>query len=162
MASKSTRTNAADTADRNANPITDEAGTHPVGVGLGAAAAGAAGAVAGPIGAVVGAVAGAVAGGYAGKGISESVDPTVEDAYWRENHTTRPYHDASIEYDYYAPAYKYGWESRAKYADKSFAVVERDLERGWNSSKPNSRLTWNQAKLATEDTWDRAHNRARG
>src|ERR1700742_2297744 len=103
--------------DANRDPITGEPGAHPVGTGLGTAAGGAAagaagGAAAGPVGAVVGAVAGGIVGGLAGKSIAESIDPTAEDAYWRENHAGRPYHDASITYDDLAPAYRHGWESR--------------------------------------------------
>src|SRR3954454_6291356 len=93
-------------ADTNPDPITGEHGSHPVGVGLGGAAGGAAagalgGAVGGPVGAAVGAVVGAVAGGLAGKGVAESIDPTVEDAYWRENYTSRPYYEQGTIYDDY-------------------------------------------------------------
>src|SRR3954463_13774531 len=81
--------------DRNPDPITGAPGSHPIGTGVGAAGAGAAGAaigaVAGPVGAAVGAVVGAVAGGLAGKGVAEAVNPTEEDAYWRDNYSTRPY-----------------------------------------------------------------------
>ena len=67
-----------------------------VGTAVGGAAAGAAGgAMAGPVGTVAGAVIGGVAGGLAGKGIAESIDPTVEDAYWRENYANRSYYDQS-------------------------------------------------------------------
>ncbi len=81
--------------DRNPDPITNEAGAHPVGVGVGAAVTGAltgaaAGALGGPIGAAVGVVAGAVAGGLGGKAVAESIDPTVEDKYWREAYPSRP------------------------------------------------------------------------
>ena len=81
--------------DANRDPITDAAGSHPVGTGVGALAGGAAagaaaGTVAGPVGTVVGAAVGAVAGGLAGKGIAEQIDPTVEDAYWRDNYSSRP------------------------------------------------------------------------
>ena len=73
-------------ADANRDPITGEPGAHPVGTGLGTAAGGAAagaaaGLAAGPVGAAVGAVVGGVAGGLAGKGIAESINPTVEEAY---------------------------------------------------------------------------------
>src|SRR2546430_1295573 len=96
--------------DVHPDPITGEPGAHPVGTGIGAAAAGVAGmaigGAAGPIGAGVGAVVGALAGGLAGKEITESIDPTVEDAYWRENYSSRPYVDQSTSYDDYAPAYR--------------------------------------------------------
>ena len=150
----------ADDRDLNRDPITDEPGAHPVGVGIGATAGGAAagaaaGAVAGPIGVVVGAAAGAVAGGYAGKAIAEAVDPTVEDAYWRDSYRNRPYYDQSVGYDEYAPAYRYGWESRGRYGSQRFEDVESELERGWSKARSKSKLDWSRAKNATRDAWDR-------
>ena len=84
--------------DANRDPITGAPGSHPAGIGVGAVAGGrpagaAAGSVAGPVGTVVGAAVGAVAGGLAGKAIAEQIDPTREDAYWRENYSGRPYVD---------------------------------------------------------------------
>jgi hypothetical protein len=146
--------------DTNRDPITGEPGAHPVGAGVGAAAAGAAagaagGMMAGPAGAVVGAVIGGVAGGLAGKGIAESIDPTAEDAYWRENYTNRPYYDQATTYESYQPAYQYGWESRGRYAGRSWDEAESDLRRDWEATKHSARLKWDKAKLATRDAWDR-------
>src|SRR6185295_15488728 len=108
----------------NRDPITNAPGAHPIGVGVGAtggAAAGAAiGSVAGPVGTAVGAIVGGVAGGLAGKGAAESVNPTVEDAYWRQNYSSRPYIDKGADYEAYRPAYRYGWESYDRHAGKSF------------------------------------------
>src|SRR5687767_11935979 len=92
--------------DANRDPITGAPGAHPVGTGLGAAAGGAAagaavGSVAGPVGTAAGIVAGAVVGGLAGKGIAEKIDPTVEDAYWRENYRNRQYVDQGSSYEAY-------------------------------------------------------------
>ena len=143
----------------NRDPLSGEQGAHPVGVGLGAAGAGAAGAaigsVAGPIGTAVGAVIGAVAGGLVGKGVAEAVDPTIEDAYWRDNYGSRPYAAAGTSYDDYAPAYRYGWESRGRHAGRSFDEVETDLARDWTNQSTPSRLTWAQARPATRDAWER-------
>lgn len=146
--------------DRNPDPITGAPGAHPVGVGIGAAGAGAAGAaigsVAGPVGTAVGAVVGAVAGGLAGKGVAEAVNPTAEEEYWRENYSTRPYVTAGETYTYeddYAPAYRYGWESRTQHTGRRYDEVESDLERGWERAKGKSRLGWERAKHATRDAW---------
>src|SRR4051812_35221837 len=87
-----------DKHDANRDPISGAPGAHPVGTGIGAAGAGAAGAAIGAalgpagsaVGGVVGAVVGALAGGLAGKGAAEAINPTDEDAYWRENYKTRP------------------------------------------------------------------------
>jgi hypothetical protein len=150
--------------DRNPDPITGAPGSHPVGTGIGAAGAGAAGvaigtAVGGPVGSVVGgaigAVVGAVAGGLAGKGIAEAIDPTTEDAYWRDNYSSRSYVRSGAKYDEYRPAYQYGWESRRANADKSFDQVEPTLSQNWNASRGSSGMTWEQARPACKDAWDR-------
>jgi hypothetical protein len=153
--------------DENRDPISGEPGAHPVGAGLGAAAGGAAagaaaGAVAGPIGAAVGAVVGGVGGGLVGKGMAEAFDPTVEDAYWRENYSHRPYYDPATSYEVYRPAYQYGWESRAQHAGRSFDEVEADLRRGWESTKASGGLAWEKAKLAARDAWHRIESAAGG
>jgi outer membrane lipoprotein SlyB len=143
--------------DTNPDPITGAPGSHPVGTGIGAATAGAAGAAIGSvvpgigtaIGGAVGAVVGAVAGGYAGKGIAEAIDPTAEEAYWRDEHRNRPYYKADYSYeDDYLPAYRYGYGS-------SETGDENSLRSGWESSRGKSRLTWDEAKLAVRDAWDR-------
>ena len=154
--------------DANRDPITKAPGSHPIGVGVGAAGGGAAGAAAGaaigaaatgpfaPVGAVVGTVVGAVAGGLAGKGVAEAVNPTAEDAYWRENYKTRPYAQGDLTYDDdYRPAYQYGWESRNRYKGRKFDEVESDLGRDWDRAKGRSRLGWENAKQATRDAWHR-------
>jgi hypothetical protein len=146
--------------DRNEDPITGEPGAHPVGVGLGAAAGGAAagaaaGAVGGPVGAAVGAVVGGVAGGYAGKGIAEQIDPTAEDAYWRDEYRNRDYYDESVGYETIQPAYRHGWESRGRYADRSWDDAERDVRRDWETSQYNKSMNWEKVKRPARDAWDR-------
>ncbi|WP_394671425.1 hypothetical protein [uncultured Acinetobacter sp.] len=151
----------------NADPITGEPGAHPIGTGVGAAGgavSGAAiGAVGGPIGAAVGGVVGAVVGGLAGKGVSEVVNPTEEDAYWRETYNTRPYYNETIntydDLDYerdYRDAYQLGYTSKSNYpAETRFEEVESDLQLKWDQTKRNSRLKWEEAKHAVKDAWDR-------
>ena len=107
---------------RNPDPITKAPGSHPIGTGIGAVAGGAAagaavGTVAGPVGTIAGAAVGAIVGGLAGKGVAEIVNPTVEDAYWRENHSRQPYAKGR-SYDDYGPAYRTGYEGYALYGAK--------------------------------------------
>ena len=141
---------------------------HPIASGIGAAAGAATGAavgtaVGGPAGTLVGAAVGAVAGGLVGHGIAEGINPTEEDAYWREHYRTRPYVDTSRDYDDYRPAYQYGWESRARYGDRRWEEVEPDLERGWNEySRGSARQTWSEAKNAARDAWHRVESRLPG
>lgn len=103
-------------ADANRDPITGAAGAHPVGTGVGAVAGGMVagaltGTVAGPVGTVVGAAVGAVVGGLAGKGVAEVIDPTAEDAYWRENYVSRSYVKQGESFDDFGPAYRFGSDS---------------------------------------------------
>ena len=145
--------------DANRDPITGAPGSHPVGTGVGAvlggAAAGAAtGTVAGPVGTVVGAAVGAIVGGLAGKGVAESIDPTREDAYWRENYKDRPYVEGA-SYDDFGPAYAYGVNSYGSYHDRDWDSVEPELSRDWDRARGKSSLTWDRAKHATRDAWNR-------
>lgn len=147
-------------AQANRDPITGAAGSHPVGTGVGAAAGGiaagaAAGTVAGPVGTVVGAAVGAVVGGLAGKGVAEGIDPTLEDAYWRENYSSRDYVKADEDFDDYGPAYRYGVDSYGRSDGRTFDQSESDLRRDWDQNKGDSSLTWDRAKYASRDSWQR-------
>ena len=148
--------------DMNRDPITGEPGSHPVGTGVGAAGGAAAGAVIGsifgPIGTLVGGAIGAAAGGAAGHTVAESVDPTGEADYWRDNYTSRPYYNSQYDYEAdYAPAYLYGNSVRSQYAGREWDdSLEADVRQGWETTKAKSRLTWEEAKDAVRDAFDRS------
>ena len=121
------------------------------GVAGGAAAGAAVGGMTGPVGALVGAAVGAVAGIVAGKSMA-NVDPVAEDAYWRDNYSSRPYVNGGT-YDDYGPAYQYGANARTKYPNRSFDDLETDLSRDWSNSRGKSSLDWENAKHASRDAW---------
>lgn len=143
----------------NRDPITDEPGAHPIGTGVGAAggavAGAAAGAIAGPIGAAVGGAAGAVIGGLAGKAAGEAVNPTQEEAFWRENYNKEPYYEAGRSFDDYGPAYRLGLSGRQRSED-AWTSVEPRLASEWESTRGNSSLNWDRARPATQAAWHRA------
>lgn len=147
--------------DMNRDPITGAPGSHPVGVGVGgsggAVAGAAVGTLFGPIGTLIGGAVGAVAGAAAGKSVAERIDPTGEADYWRAEHANRPYVDRNLSYDNdYAPAYVYGGEVRERYADRGWDEgLEGEIREGWEASKAKSRLTWDQAREAVRDAFDR-------
>jgi len=143
--------------DRMANETTKN---HPVGETVGTAGGAVAGltvgaAVGGPIGAVVGAAVGAVTGGMAGHGVAAAFDPTVEDTYWQQNYSSRPYVKAGTPYGDYKDAYRLGGASMAEGGYASFDAAEPDLERNWEKTRANSNLAWNDAKYAVRDGWNR-------
>ncbi len=149
---------AAEDRDLNRDPITDEPGAHPVGTGVGAtggAVAGAAvGAIGGPIGMAVGGVVGAVVGGLAGKAAAEAVNPTAEEAHWRENYTKEPYYEQGRSFDDYGPAYQHGLNARTQY-EGDWETAEPRLASDWDSARAGSGLSWQQAQPASRAAWDR-------
>ena len=122
------------TNPRNEDLITGEPGSHPVGTGVGAAGgvvtvATIGTAIGGPIGTIVGAVIGAIAGGLAGKAIAEELDPT-------EGGTVRS-----------AVGGVAGASARNMLKSPANA---RAGDTYWSS-----RLSWDQARNATKDAWNR-------
>ncbi len=149
---------------RNEDPLSGEAGAHPVGTGLGAAAGGAAagaaaGAVAGPIGAVVGTAVGAIVGGLAGKAVAEDIDPTVETEYWRSEYSNRPYYSENYSFDDYEPAYRAGWEAFDPDAPAQWTERERIARQRWESEGGAQTMSWEEVRVASEDAYTRVHAR---
>jgi hypothetical protein len=153
----------------NPDPITGEPGSHPVGTGVGSAGGAVAGAavgaaVGGPVGAVVGGVAGAVIGAGAGHVAGEAANPTVEKEYWEKAYKTRPYYKPGRAFDYYEPAYRYGWENATKpeFAKKSFDETESVLHQRWTAqSGSTTRPSWVDSKEPARDAWDRVRVKGR-
>lgn len=143
----------------NRDPITGAAGAHPLGVGVGAAGGGVAGAaigsIAGPVGGAIGAAVGAVAGGLAGKAVAEQVDPTVELTYWRTAYVSRPYVERGASFDNYEPAYRYGYMYKVDDGVTDFDAVEPRLATEWEKNRGKSTLSWDSAKAAVRDAWNR-------
>lgn len=147
------------------DPLTGETGSHPLGTGVGAvagtAAAGAlAGTVAGPAGTIVGAAVGAVLGGLAGKGIAEGFNPTVEEAYWREQHPKQSYAKGR-HFEEFGPAYRTGYRGYVEHAPagRSFEESEEELRRRYEQE--NAALAWDEARPASRAAWMRSAEQRR-
>jgi len=149
---------AAEDKDLNRDPITDEPGAHPVGTGIGATggavAGAAAGSIGGPIGVAVGGLVGAVVGGLAGKAAGEAVNPTAEEAYWRENYAGESYFEKGRTFDDYAPAYRLGLTGRTRYPG-DFESAEPHLASEWEAARAGSSLDWKRAQPASRAAWNR-------
>ncbi len=146
--------------DLNRDPITGTPGAHPLGTGAGAASGGLAGAaggtaIGGPVGAVIGAAVGAVTGGLAGKSAAEAVNPTVEEAFWRETYVREPYYVKGRPYEYYAPGFRAGWEGRVRHDGRSFEDAEADLRADYNLTKTELDPDWSEIRPAARAAWER-------
>lgn len=148
------------TGNENLDPLSGEPGAHPVGTGVGATIGGviagaAAGSVVGPVGTIIGAAIGATLGGLAGKGVAENIDPTREEAHWREFYRSRPYVTPAARFEDYGPAYSYGVHAYGLYPPQRFEDVEAELAHNWDAMRGKSDLSWEQARAATRDAWQR-------
>ncbi len=151
--------------DAHRDPLSGSPGAHPVGTGVGATLGGAAvgaaaGTVVGPVGTLVGAAVGAVVGGLAGKGVAEAIDPTREDAYWRDNYSSRPYVERGASYSDYGPAYAFGVDAFGRHPGRTFDEMESDMSRQWSAAGGASTLRWDSASPAVRDAWNRVNGAA--
>lgn len=78
-----------------------------------------------------------------------------EEDYWRTNYSGRPYVGANPDFNYWRPAYRYGYDSAMKYQGRSWNDVEDDLRTGWDRLEERGQTTWEQIKAAVRDGWDR-------
>ena len=85
-------------------------------------------------------------------------NPIVENNYWSENWSQRPYAKADLGYSYYQPAYQFGWESRMRYTGHDWEDVQGNLMREWEARRGDSKSTWEEIKDAVKDAWDRVRN----
>lgn len=150
--------------DLNLDPLTGTPGAHPLGTVAGAASGGLAGvvvglAVAGPVGSVIGAAIGAVAGGLSGKSITEAFHPTAEEQYWKETYIREPYFQPGKPYEYYAPAFRAGWEGRVRFDGRTFADAEGDLAAAYILTKSELDPSWLEVRDAAAAAWTRVDSR---
>ncbi len=146
---------------RNADPITDTPGSHPIETGLGAALGGAAsgmaiGMVAGPVGAVIGVAVGAVAGGYAGKGVGELIDPTTQDNWLRDHLAASSLAPSDAELPWYRSAYRFGVQAAYRHPDAAFDQAEPTLKGEWATSGVDTDKTWEEARNTVRAGFERA------
>jgi len=94
-------------------------------------------------------------GGLGGKAVAESVNPTAEENYWRDNYQQESYYRSGTTFDDYAPAYRLGWDASSRYGDRSFEDIESVMEHDYTTLRGQSRLEWEDAKHATRAAWDR-------
>jgi hypothetical protein len=78
-----------------------------------------------------------------------------EESFWRDNWEHRPYTRADLGYEFYNPAYRYGFEAAQRYRGREWNDVEPELRSGWDRAPERGRGTWDEMKAAVHDAWDR-------
>lgn len=77
-----------------------------------------------------------------------------ENRWWRDNYMNRPYVRADRGYDFYEPAYHYGFQSANQYKGKKWNEAEPQLRSGWDKFEHKSKGAWDDIKDAVKDAWD--------
>jgi hypothetical protein len=147
----------------NPDAITGAPGSHPgataIGTASGTAAGAAIGMVGGPVGIVVGGVVGGIVGAAIGHGAGEWNDPSDQD-YWRSEYKNRKYYDQSADFDQdLAPAYRYGsnmgMQLPTAAPTRNFSAIEDTARNEWDTVKGKSKLSYEQARDAMSDAYNR-------
>jgi len=117
--------------------------------------------VAGAVGTAAGIAAGAAsaaagaASALVGKVPTPKIDAANEELYWREHFASEPYFDSSFSFEDYLPAWRVGWEGRARHPGRKFEDVEQDLKAEFHWNRGESRLLWDQAREAARAAFER-------
>lgn len=94
-----------------------------------------------------------------GTAVEAGLDPLAEDAFWRETYVQREYIPSGLPYSEVQPAYRFGWECARRNEGRSFEDIEHELRRDWETQPHSRSLTWERAKGAVRDAWDRVIGR---
>nr|WP_314542911.1 general stress protein [uncultured Massilia sp.] len=91
----------------------------------------------------------------AGENAAVDMGGLDDDDYYR-NDWNQNYSSLGGSYDDYAPAYRYGSESRSKYSGRNWDDIESDLRSDWDSRYAGSGAsTWEKFKAAVKRGWDK-------
>jgi hypothetical protein len=93
---------------------------------------------------------------------SSSSNWNSQDSYWRNNYNSRPYYSMNRDYSAYEPAYRYGVELYDRNPGRRYDDLDQtELRRGWNEMRGNSNMSWDDAREASRDAYNRMdHDRA--
>jgi hypothetical protein len=82
------------------------------------------------------------------------INPTAEEAYWRDAYRREPYFRDEFTYDDYGPAYRVGYTGPVR-REGEFEQLERELKNDFDRVRGRSRLRWEEAREATKAAWRR-------
>ena len=83
----------------------------------------------------------------------------ADELYWRDAWQSRPYVRADRGFEYYRPAYRYGFESAHRYSGQPWDETEDQLRTSWDSYEHRGETSWHDIKEAVRDAWHRVTRR---
>lgn len=97
----------------------------------------------------------AVRGEPAERRIGERAGPIPERAFWSEKFCGRVDVEGGSSFEGHGPAYHFGASARDRYPGRNFDDVESEMSSEWVASRGPSILSWEWAKHAARDAWNR-------
>jgi hypothetical protein len=83
------------------------------------------------------------------------INPTAEEAYWRDAYRLEPYYRSEFTYEDYSPAYRVGYTGPVR-RNGEFEQLEDALKEDFHRVRGKSRLAWEEAREAARAAWRRA------
>lgn len=87
--------------------------------------------------------------------VPPAINPTAEEAYWREAFRREPYYRSEFSYEDYGPAYRVGYTGPVR-RHGEFDELEGQLKDDFQQVRGRSRLRWEEAREAARAAWKRA------
>ncbi len=87
--------------------------------------------------------------------VPPTINPTAEEAYWRDAYRREPYFRPEFTYEDYGPAYRVGYTGPVR-RHGEFDELEGQLQQDFLQVRGRSRLQWEQAREAMRAAWLRA------
>jgi hypothetical protein len=81
----------------------------------------------------------------------------METTYWRGQYVTRPYYSPEYTFEEYEPAYRAGWEAFDHSTPVAFSEREKQAQQSWENEGGAQQMTWDEARSAAEDAYDRVY-----
>lgn len=83
------------------------------------------------------------------------INPSAEEAYWRDAYRREPYFRNEYSYEDYDPAYRVGYTGPMRRRGE-FEALECELKNDFDRVRGRSRLRWEEARDAARAAWRRA------
>ncbi|MGH8029319.1 MAG: hypothetical protein ACREO3_05215 [Arenimonas sp.] len=90
-----------------------------------------------------------------GNGAADLLNPSLEEAYWRDNYADEAYVRPDFKFDDYAPAYRIGYLGATRREGRSFEEAEPQLREQYERVRNGSPLHWDAARVPAQAAWER-------
>ena len=77
----------------------------------------------------------------------------AEARYWRAQYLFQPYYELGRPYDFYAPAFRLGYETAQREPGGDFDSFAAEMQRQFAGMRHHAELDWSRAEPAARAAW---------